>query len=61
MLMKNLRVFSTAMCRYRSLLETLSVFGGHLKTDESLHYREEPLRLCHGTCCQIANRKEAAL
>lgn len=37
MLMKNLRVFSTAMCRYRSLLETLSVFGGHLKTDESLH------------------------
>ena len=61
MLMRNLRVFSTARCRCRSLHETLSVFGGHSKTGYSLHYCEESLRLCHGTCCQIANRKEAAL
>ena len=61
MLMKNLWVSSTAMCRYMSLLETLFVFGGHSKIDESLHYCEESLHLCHDFCCQIANRKEVAL
>ena len=50
-----------AMCQYRSLREMLLAFGGRSKTDDSLHYREEYLYLCHGPCCQIANRKEAAL
>ena len=61
MLVRNLREFSAAKCRYRSLPETLSVPGRRSKTSDYLRHDQESLCLYHDACCQIAIRKKAAL